>query len=143
MKNIEKYLNEFLESDDLDCINCTCCKLRLGYELNCDELTSAECEHHKKLNKQWLKAEYVSKEAIYVLRGLAPQITHIRQINNGEIVVSNDYIPHPDEDYISTSFNKRLWGELSNIFRQDLFDFLPSGKDVLISDILELYKDIY
>ena len=143
MKNIEAYMNELLE--DTEYFNCTCCKLRLGYDpcKIADDMTKEECENHERLNKQWLKADYVSKEAIYILKSIDPKFTHIRKMPDGDIIVSNGYIPLPEEQYVNRSFDKRVINVISDVFQSDIFDFLPSGKNVLISDLLEQYKDVY
>lgn len=132
MKNLEKYMDELLE--DTDCLNCVCCKLRLGYDpcKNEEDLTKEECDANIELNKKWLKAEYMPKEALYILRGLQDKYEYIKMKDYAVII----YYRPPFEDYYREI-------DLNDIFKCNLFNFLPYDEKVLIKDVLEQYKDIY
>jgi hypothetical protein len=137
MKNLEKHIDELLK--DADEFNCTCCKLRLGYELDCDELTNIECEKHKELNKAWLKAEYVPREAVYILRNLLPEYKYIRR-DKTEITISEEEIFRDSFTYMRRC-TKEL--NINECFKYKLFEFLPLNENVSISNLLEQYKDVY
>lgn len=138
MKNVEKHLDELLENTDE--FNCTCCRLRLGHCPDCDNMTNVECEEYKELNKQWLKAEYVPKEAIYILRSINQKFEYICKSKN-QIILFNNLLKK--RGIIGSEVLRFDEVCLSNIFDYMLFDFLPLDTNIPIDDILKQYKDIY
>lgn len=141
MKNLEKYMDELLE--DTDCLNCVCCKLRLGYDpcKNEEDLTKEECDANIELNKKWLKADYVSKEALYILRGINLKFKYIRR-DGKEVHVCTEAIYKDSFSFTQQNLTFEIL-RLDAIFKKGLFDFLPSEKNILISSLLEQYNNIY
>lgn len=137
MKNIEKYLDQLIDCDET--WMCECCKLRCGYAPEEMDCTQEYCDAQVALNKQWLKAEYVPKEAVYVLRTIDPYWTHIRRYMS-EVVVATDDIDSSMPLPLPETYSEL---PLNGLIDCTIFEFLPINKGVLIHDILDKYKDIY
>ena len=126
MKNLEKYLDVILD-EDIDSINCTVCKLRLGYDPCKDDLSmsSTDCGAQCKRNKQWLKEEYVERTKLTmaekaILENLPKEYEWISRDKDGELFL---YYGYPSKKYDAWLCYEHDIGRSLTLFNH-LFQFI-------------------